>query len=185
MKDHELFYQRLLQEAQKRAVDRFNRHLKSPDERKVWRGLTIGTITDEAIDIADNEWHEYYEDEGWCGFSISWQRLSYKFEPIPSHFSTAVWQEIGDEKILQGMAYGKFNKSKSALYVNFVERSFAPTYFKGGILLPILACAEEYALLVEAKEVRINEPLDASIYERYGYKAPDGDKRAKYLAKEL
>ena len=54
------------------------------------------------------------------------------------------------------------------------------------MLLPILACAEEYAKLIKCKRVLIKNPVDPSKYERYGYE-PYRIPRvyAPYLCKEL
>lgn len=65
------------------------------------------------------------------------------------------------------------------------KRSFAPTYLKGA-LVPILACAEEYAKLLGSERVVIKDAIDPAKYERYGYR-PFHIERAKghYLSKEL
>jgi hypothetical protein len=84
------------------------------------------------------------------------------------------------------MALGQPSNGKTHLVVNWVERSFAPTYFRGGILLPILACAQEYAKLLGSERVLIKDAVDPAKYGRYGYsdyKLPKA--KASYLAKEL
>jgi hypothetical protein len=84
------------------------------------------------------------------------------------------------------MALGKPSSGKTHLTINWVERSFAPTYLRGGTLLPILACAEEYAKLLGCKRVLIKNPIEPSKYARYGY-APYRLRNVSsaYLCKEL
>ena len=81
---------------------------------------------------------------------------------------------------------GRPSNGKTHLTINWVERSFAPTYLKGGILLPVLACAQEYAKLLGCKRILIKDPVDPKLYERYGYSPYELRRvRAAYLCKEL
>lgn len=180
------YYHTLRRIARSRTVDNFNRHIKSPDDREIWRGLTLGSINPQAIEYATEVWPRYYDPSSWNGFGVSWEKLAHQFLPKYSNFNIAVWQEIDEQNYLQGMAFGKCSKGKDNLTINFVERSFAPNYFKGGVLLPILGCAEEYATLLQVKRILIKDPLDEKVYEKYDYTdypgIPGG---AKYLAKEI
>jgi len=83
------------------------------------------------------------------------------------------------------MALGKPSNAKSHLSVNWVERSFEPTYFRGGILLPVLACAEEYAKLLGCQRVVIKDTVDPEDYGRYGYAPFMIPKVGEFLAKEM
>ncbi len=148
--------------------------------------MVIGSITKEAIDYSRLEWPKFYSQETHLGFSESWETLFYKFAPTPSFFDVAIWQQIGGSDVLQAMALGKPSDGKTHLTINWVERSFAPTYLRGGALLPILACAEEYAKLLGCQRVLIKNPIDPTKYARYRY-VPYRIRRvaATYLCKEL
>lgn len=180
------FYHTLRREARSRAVDNFNRHIKSPEDREVWKGLTLGSINTQALEYAKNVWPKYYGESTFTGFGVSWEQIYVKFMPKYSNFNVAVWQKINDEDFLQGMAIGKVSKGKENLTINFIERSFAPNYFKGGVLLPILGCAEEYANLLQVKRILIKEPLDVAVYEKYDYtEFSEIPGATQYLAKEI
>lgn len=149
-------------------------------------GITLASITKEAKDFARLEWPKYYSEETHHGFVESWDILHQKFIPIPAHFDLAIWQRIGDSSVLQGLALGKPSDGRSHLTLNWVERSFAPNYLQGGILLPVMACAEEYAKLLGCKRVLIKNPVDPDKYRRYGYEPYKLRRvRATYLCKEL
>ncbi|MDR7039415.1 hypothetical protein J2X36_004191 [Methylobacterium sp. BE186] len=151
-----------------------------------WNGVVFGSIDKGATDCARLEWPKHYSDQTHRGFSESWETLHRKFLPIPSFFDLAIWQRIEGQLVLQGMALGKPSDGKTHLTLNWVERSFAPDYLRGGVLLPILACAEEYAKLLGCQRVLIKNPVDPAKYERYGY-SPYALRRvrATYLCKEL
>lgn len=151
-----------------------------------WNRLTFGSIDKAAVDYARLEWPKYYSDATHHGFPHSWEFLYRKFSHRPSFFDLAIWQQIGDERVLQGMALGKPSRGKTHLTVNWVERSFAPTYLRGGILAPILACAEEYAKLLGCERVLVKEAVDPAKYGRYGYTPYELPKvRRSYLCREL
>lgn len=151
-----------------------------------WHGMVLGSIDTPALEHAKRHWPKYYSEETHSGFSCSWESLHRKFRPIPSFFDLAVWQRVGPERFLQGLALGKPSDGKTHLTINWVERSFAPTYMKGGILLPVLACAEEYARLLGCKRVLIKNPVEPSKYARYGYETYRLRRvSAAYVYKEL
>ena len=148
--------------------------------------IVFSSINKAALNQARVEWPKYYSDQTHNGFVESWETLYKKFVPIPSHFDLAIWQRMGDEEVLQGMALGKPSDGKSHLTINWVERAFGPNYVLGGILLPILACAEEYAKLLGCRRVLIKNPVDPAKYERYGYRPYTLRRvRAVYLYKEF
>lgn len=179
------YYQTLRTHARKRVVDALNRRIKSPEDRQRWRGITLASINKEAYEYARKEWPKYYSDETHHGLPYSWERLFFQFSAKPANFNIAVWQTLDSGKILQGLAVGKPSRGKTRLTINWIERSYAPTYFKGGVLLPILACAEEYAKLLGCERVLVKDPVDASQFEKYGYAAYDGLPKGNYLSKEI
>lgn len=179
------YYQTLRTKARSRVVEAFNRKIKTPRDRERWRGITLASIDEDAYEHARKEWPRHYGDDTHHGLPYSWERLFFKFSAKPANFNIAVWQTLDNEKILQGLAVGKPSRGKTHLTINWVERSFAPSYFKGGILLPILACAQEYGKLLGCKRVLVKDAIDPSPFEKYGYapydELPDGD----YLSKEI
>ena len=181
------YYQTLRVHARSSVVDALNRKIKTPNDRERWKGITLASLDSDAYEYARIEWPKYYGDKTHHGLPYSWERLHYRFAAKAANFNVAVWQTLkDDEKILQGLAVGAPSKGKTHLTINWVERSYAPNYFKGGILLPILACAEEYAKLLECERVLIKDPVDADVFTKYGY-APYNELNAKgvYLSKEI
>lgn len=179
------YYQTLRTEARKRTVDAFNRRIKSKSDRETWKGITLASMDKEALDAARTEWPRHYSNESHHGLSVSWERLYFRFLAKPANFNIAVWQTLDDGKILQGLALGAPSKSKHNLTINWVERSFAPTYFKGGVLLPILSCAEEYAKLLGNERVLIKDAIDPDQFTQYGYAPYDTPRNGDFLVKEL
>jgi hypothetical protein len=179
------YYYTLRTEARSRVVAALNKRIKSPDDRAKWRGITLASINKEAIQYARVEWPKYYGEETHNGFEYSWERLFFKFSAMPSHFNLAIWQEYESIKILQGLALGKRSRGKTHLTINWIERSFAPTYFRGGVTLPILACAEEYAKLLGCERVIVKEPVDPSVFAKYGYAPSPETPRSRDVSKEL
>ncbi|RVK59165.1 hypothetical protein CN126_14480 [Sinorhizobium meliloti] len=180
------YYQTLRVEARSRIVNALNRRIKSPEDRERWRGITLASINADAYEYARTEWAKYYGDETHRGLPHSWERLFFQFTAKPAHFNLAVWQTIGENKILQGLALGKPSGGKNHLTINWVERSYAPTYFRGGVLLPVLACAQEYAKLLGCQRVLVKDPVDAAVFAKYGYEPYSGSpKGGSYLFKEL
>ncbi len=151
-----------------------------------WNNLTLGSIDKAAINYARLEWPKYYSDRTHHGFKYSWETIYRKFIHRPSLFDIAIWEKIDGVQVLQGLAIGKPSNGKTHLVINWVERSFAPSYLKGGVLLIILACAEEYAKLLGCKRVLIHSPVDDGKYQRYGYAPYKLTKVCgRYLCKDL
>lgn len=183
--DRSVYFNKLRTEARKRVVDQLNVRAVDLRSREIWGGVELASISDEATEYARLEWPKYYSKDTHQGFSQSWERLYFKFKQIPAYFGLAIWQTVGEQKVLQGLALGKPSDAMSHLTVNWVERSYEPTYFHGGILVPILACAEEYGNLLGCERVLIKDPIDAGVYERYGYVPFTLHGGATYLKKEL
>jgi hypothetical protein len=151
-----------------------------------WQGMVLQSINKEAIDYARIEWSKHYSTETHMGFNDSWETIYNKYEPIPAFFDLAIWQIVPPNRTLQALALGKPSDGKTHLTINWVERYFGPNCLKGGVLLPILACAEEYARLLGCKRVLIKNPVDPAKYERYGFKPYRLPKvYAAYLCKDL
>ena len=180
------YYYTLKTHARKHVVDSLNKKIIRVGSRDSWRAVTFSSINLEATKFARTEWPKSYGPTSHNGFAISWEQLLYKFAHRPSYFDLAIWQTIDNVEVLQGMAIGQPSNGKTHLVINWVERSFASSYLKGGILLPILACAEQYAKLLGCQRVLIKDAVDPQKYGRYGYTDYKLAKaRANYLAKEL
>ena len=183
---HYAYYYGLKTVAREAVSTSLNERIRLSETALHWRNLTLCSIDKRALDFARLEWPKYYGDETHRGFIVSWEKLYHRFSNRPSYFDLAVWQKVGDENILQGLALGKPSAGKTHLVINWVERSFAPTYLLKGILIPILACAEEYGKLLGARRVLIKDAVDPAQYGRYGYDPYSLLKRpGNYLMKEL
>jgi hypothetical protein len=165
------YYYALRNRSRKRVVDHLNDNANALGITAHIRGMTLSSIEQEALAYARLEWVKYYGPDTHQGFQHSWERLFYKYIRRPSYFDLAIWQTIGSTKVLQALALGQPSNAKTRLNINWVERSFAPTYLRCGALLPILACAEEYGKLIGATSVVIKDAVDPTVYERYGYQS--------------
>lgn len=180
-----MYYYTLKSKGRTRVVESLNRKIRAHGNRLDWDGLILCSIDEESIKYSRIQWPKYYGEDTHSGFVYSWERLYYKFLHRPSFFDLAIWQYVDGRKVLQGMALGKPSNAKTHLSLNWVERSFEPTYFKGGMLLPVLACAEEYAKLLGSERVLIKDAVDPEKYEKYGYAPFRLPKVGQCLAKEL
>lgn len=122
----------------------------------------------EAVKAAMFDWPRYYPG-GYAGINQSWEHLYYTFSRKPSHFNIAVWQELSEGKILRGLALGDSPTGRSHLTIRWLERSHAPDYFRGGVLLPILASAEQYGKFLGCQRVIIKNPHNFDEFAKYGY----------------
>lgn len=180
------YYYSLRTEARSRVVDALNRRIKSKADRERWRAITIASIKEDAIEYARFQWSKYYDGETHHPLPVTWERLYYAFSQKYAHFNVAIWQDLPSGKKLRGMAFGKPSRGKTHLTINWLERSPEIDYFAGGVLLPILSCAEEYAKLLGCKRVFIKDPVDETAFEKYGYHKTDAaPKGGVYLVKEL
>ncbi|HEY8161339.1 MAG TPA: hypothetical protein VIF34_03605 [Methylocystis sp.] len=180
------YYYALRTIARTEVADSINERVRKYGGTNHSGGLTLCSINKEAIDFARKEWPKYYGDKTHNGFEYSWETLYRKFTARPSFFDLAIWQQVNGERVLQGLALGKPSNGKTHLTLNWIERSFAPTYLRGGALLPILACAEEYAKLLGCHRVLIKDAVDPQKYERYGYTSFKLPKvTGSYLYKEI
>jgi len=180
------YYYTLRTEARRRVVESLNRRIKTQDHKETWRGITLASIKRDALEYAEFKWSKYYNGETINPLPMSWERLYYIYSAKPAHFNVAIWQELPDETILRGLAFGKPSKGKTHLTINWLERFPGPEYFKGGVLLPILSCAEEYAKVLGCERILIKDPLHPDEFKKYGYGASKNvPKGAVYIAKEL
>lgn len=180
------YYYSLRAASRNAVADSINRKTRTLAGMQRWGNITLCSIEEDALKESRTEWPKFYGNDTHTGFAYSWEKLYHRFMHRPSFFDLAVWQHIGGEKVLQALALGRPSHGKTHLTLNWVERSFAPTYLRGGALVIILACAEEYAKLLGCQRVLIHEPVDPMKYERYEYR-PYKIARvpARYLCKEL
>lgn len=180
------YYYALRKEARSAVVNALNKRIKSKRDREIWRAITIASIKEDALNYARYQWPKYYDGETHYPIPVTWERLYHVYSQKFAHFNVAIWQDLPDGKKLRGMAFGKPSKGKTHLTINWLERSPEVDYFSGGVLLPILSCAEEYAKLLGCKRVFIKDPIDENAYIRYGYYKTDASpKGGVYLVKEL
>jgi hypothetical protein len=165
----DVYYYTLRQISRQKIVNDLNANANTLGITAHIRGMTICSINKEALDYARLEWPKYYGEETHNGFQHSWETLLRKYMHRPSYFDIAIWQNLGEQPVLQALALGQPSNGKRQLNLNWIERSFAPTYLRCGALLPILGCAEEYAKLIDATKVVIKDAVDPSVYGRYGY----------------
>lgn len=178
------YYYTLKNSARLKVAEALNQKIKEAGNRAAWDGLTLRSINIKALEYARLEWPKFYGPATHAGFEYSWERLVHKFQHNPAYFDLAIWQNIQGHDVLQGLALGRPSSGKKNLHVNWIERSLAPSYYRGGILLPISACAEEYAKLLGSERVVIKNAVDPEKYQRYGY-APSGNPRDCQLVKEM
>jgi hypothetical protein len=180
------YYNTLRTKARSTIVDALNKRIKSDKHRETWRGVTLASIKNDAIEYAEFKWSKYYNGDTLTPLPVKWERIYHSYSQKLSHFNVAIWQNFNETNILRGMAFGKPSDGKTHLTINWLERSPEPNYFKGGILLPILSCAEEYGKLLGCQRILIKDPLHPEEFERYGYVASDkAPKGARYVVKEL
>ena len=180
------YYQTLRLEARSAVVKALNRRAKEQTDRSTWSGLSLASISSEAIEYSRIEWPKNYSGDTYQALPFSWEHLFYSYLRSPAHFNIAVWQTVGEEKILRGMALGRPSKAMRHLSLNWIERARASPSFKGGILLPILASAEQYAKLIGCERILVKNPVDPAEFAQYGYTPSDlAPKGATYLGKEI
>lgn len=179
------YYYVLKAEARRIVAEALNRKNEEAGTSDAWSKVSLASIDQEALDQARLEWPKHYSDQTHNGFQHSWETLYRKSCVRPAHFDLAIWQIVDGKRVLQGLALGKPSNAKTRLALNWVERSFAPTYLKSGILLPVLACLEEYGKLLGARHVVIREPIDPEKYGRYGYARQRLKAVGKVMMKEL
>lgn len=184
----EEFYYGLRLIARQRALEELNALILRHGGAGMWNGTTLASIDDTAIEYAETIWPKYYSALPYShrGFTKPWSSIWYHARLQPSNFNVAVWQEFDGRRVLQGLATGTRSSGNANLTLNWVERNFGPEYHQGGVLMPILACFEHYARLLEVQRVLIKNPVDPSKYTRYGY-APMTIKGSttEFLGKEM
>jgi hypothetical protein len=183
--EKEGYYYVLRRRARERVASSIDQKIEQGANGDRWKAVQLASITNEAVTYAQLEWRKFYSPETHEGFAHSWERLWYRFKNCPSHFDIAIWQVVNGQRQLQALALGKPNRSKSHLSLNWIERSFAPTYLPGS-LVPVIACAEEYAKLLGCREVRVKDAVDPEKYTRYGYNPVNvPQSKSSWLRKEV
>lgn len=178
------YYNTLRKDARKLAVDALNERITQLSHRQAWNGITLASMNMEAVEYARTNWPKHYP-EWYSGLEYSWERLFYRYSAKPSNFNIAIWQQINGERILQGLSLGKASKGKKNLTIHWLERNWAQNYIKGGVILPILTAAEEYAKLLGCEHVSIKNAIDENEFTQYGYMRHDKSSKENYLIKEL
>jgi len=167
--DYQYAYHQILRLHSRRlVVDDLNKRIISDQDHCNWKCITLASLEMKAVKAAMFEWPRYYP-EGYSGIKKSWEHLYYVFQRKPANFNIAVWQHLDKGKVLRGLAFGDSPKGRTHLTIRWMERSYAPDYFRGGILLPILASAEQYGKLLGCKRVIIKEPHNFDEFTKYGY----------------
>lgn len=183
--ENELVYGALRRAARDLVAQKINEKNQRTGSGGKWKNVTLASICDDAVEAARKDWPKYYGAATHDGFLFSWEKLNQKFRCRPSHFNLAVWQEINGDRVLQALALGKPSNAKTHLTLHWIERSFAPTELKG-VLVAILACAEEYAKLIGSSRVLIKDAVDSGVYEKYGYAKYELRKvSGSYLSKDV
>jgi len=162
------YYQTLRIHARSLVVDDLNKRIKTDIDHLNWKCITLASLDEEAVEHARQQWPRYYTKE-YFGINQSWEHLYYTFARKPSHFNIAVWQELDYGKVLRGLALGDSPKGRTHLTLRWLERSYDPNYFRGGVLLPILATAEQYARLIGCQRVIIKDPKNVDEFKKYNY----------------
>lgn len=151
-----------------------------------WDGTKLATISQDAIEYAEEIWPGHYSPETHTGFKKQWSSIWYHTNLQPSNFNLAIWQDLNGKEVLQGLATGRTSEGKEHLTLEWVERNFGPEYTRFGILIPTLVCFEEYAKLLGCRRVLIKNPVDPSKYTRFGYKSFTISKSTTdFLSKEV
>lgn len=173
-------------------MDAVNKRLLKTGQIQSWDKTTLCSILNDdkgnALDFAGKEWPKFYGDSTHNGLSETWERLIYRYSPRKDHFDLAIWQEMDGKQVLVALALGNPSHARTHLTIKWIERFYGHSYIEGRVLWPILTCAEEYAKLLGCERILIKDPVDTSIYERYGYKQYDHPHVAhggNYLGKEL
>jgi hypothetical protein len=178
------YYYTLRNKSRETVRNALNNRIQKEGGLDSWNRLTLCSIDQKSLDYARREWPKHYSESTHLGFEHSWEKLFHRFAHNPAHFDLAIWQVVDEKHVLQGMALGRPSRGKRNLSINWIERSYEPTYFKGGVLLPILACAEEYAKLLGSERVHVKNAVDPEVFIKYGY-VPFGTPKHKGLCKEL
>lgn len=186
--DEEAYYYGLRTIARKRALDEINSKIKSDGGAAVWHGTQLASISDEAIAYAENVWPNFYGVQTHLGFKKAWSSIWYHAKLQPARFDIAIWQDVGGRRVLQGLATGRASKGREHLTLNWVERNFGSDYHRFGILIPILSSFEHYGHLLGAHTLLIKNPVDPSIYTKYGYAPKEvkgSESNVEFLGKEM
>lgn len=181
-----VYYEQLKLEARNRAASQINTFIEKKNISGSWGQMLLKKIDRAALDFAAEVWPDHYPDD-FKGFPYSWNELYRRFSYRTSFFDLAIWQNKDGKLILQGLILGKPSRGKTHLTIFWVERLFGSNYFRGGILIPALDCAEQYACLLGCERVLIKNPIDVTKYERLGYSVSDTppNSSATYLLKDI
>lgn len=180
------YYYALRALARNDAMKKLNARILRDGGAAEWDGTSLASIDDEAVFDAETEWPRWYGESTHHGFVRPWPKIWAQAQLQPANFNVAVWQEVNNERVLQGMATGTASSGREHLTLNWVERNFGRTYLRFGVLIPILLCFEGYGRLLGARKLLIKNPVDEMKYKRYGYADVEIHKSTtRYLGKEI
>lgn len=183
--DEEKYFYALRAIARKQTLDELNERIRRDGGAATWDHTELASVSDEAVDYADNVWPQHYRHDTHPGFCKPWVQIVAQSRLQPSRFEIAVWQTVGGVRALQGMATGTRSSGNEHLTLNWVERNFGPEYTRFGVLMPILSSFENYARLLGVQRVLIKNPIDPSKYERYGYLRVSVKSPTLFFGKEM
>jgi hypothetical protein len=165
----EFHYYILRFRAREAVVNDILRRLREEGGEDKWHNIKLASLGIEAVRYAAENWHRV--DRLMDRFHAP-DREHHFFSTIarPSHFGVAVWQSGTEADVLHGIAMGRPSNNKTSLTINWIERSYDPSFPKGGILLPVMACAEEYAKLLGCRTIYVKNPVDGNALADYGYR---------------
>lgn len=151
------------QEAERR-YDAFRRAALSAAQRAAPTGLRFDVLTPAAFAAA----------AGWASAGdrlVAWDWLAgysaFKFR-YPKRFELALWDQAG----LTALSLGRPTYQGSCLRLDFVEARPKGLGDRGPVMAHVLVAYGIYARLLDAKEVRIMNPINDQVrayYEGFGY----------------
>lgn len=186
------YYYALQSEARKRVMNTLNaKILRTKGALQHFDRLTLSSIlspdTPDALQFVREKW-DASRPPHFPGFARTWENIALSAAQDPDSFDLAIWQEVDGEQVLAALAMATPSRRHTHLTVRWVEKYYGKTHVSGRVLLIVLACAEEYAKLLDCERVLIKDPLVPALYERYGYRSyrhPYVAHGGNYLAKEI
>lgn len=126
--------------------------------------IKLTTITNEALSASKRWESSTFRQVDWDWIQGYW---AFKFR-YPKRFEMALW----DSRQLIGLSLGRPTYQGSALRLDFVEASPEDLGERPAIIEFVLLGYDIYARLVNAKQIRIMNPINKvvrSYYEQFGY----------------
>lgn len=116
--------------------------------------VRLGLIGPEALEAFEQTWSSRPERR----YPWSWGRMVLDFRRLPTRFEVAVWSG----EVLCGLAVGEVRGTH--VRVNYIEGSPDPEHpLKGKVVSAVLTASTTYARIVDRREVRLVDPVEAMI----------------------